>query len=132
MPPPEPTTAPEETAGPSRQAGQGWELFEHDADVGVRGFGPDPAAAFANAARALTAGVTDPTLVRPRESVHITCAAPDLEILLVDWLNALIWEMATRRMLFGDFRVRITDGRLEAEALGEPVDPARHAPAVEP
>lgn len=121
--------APEATP---RQRGDGWELFAHDADVGVRGFGPDPATAFANAARALTAIVTDPALVRPRRAVRITCSAPDLEILLLDWLNALIWEMATRDMLFGDFAVRITDGTLEAEARGEPIDRARHAPAVEP
>ena len=115
-----------------RQSGEGWELFAHQADLGVRGFGPDLATAFANAARALTAAITDLARVVPRESVTIRCAAPDAEILLVDWLNALIYEMATRKMIFGDFRVRIEDGRLEAEALGEALDPARHAPAVEP
>lgn len=108
-----------------------WELFAHDADVGVRGRGATVESAFENAARALTAAIVEPGDVAPRETVRITCEAPDLELLLVDWLNALIYEMATRGMLFRDFRVRVTDGRLEAEAIGEPVDPARHAPAVE-
>lgn len=108
-----------------------WEHFEHGADVGVRGLGRTPAEAFEQAALALTAVVTDPAGVAAREAVAIRCEAPEPELLLVDWLNALVYEMATRHMLFGRFAARIEDGRLEATAWGEPVDPARHAPAVE-
>jgi len=108
-----------------------WKLFPHGADVGVRGYGETEAAAFANAARALTSVLVDPGEVQPEEVVRIVCEAPDRETLLVDWLNALVYEMATRGMVFGDFRVRLADGRLEAEAWGEPVDRVRHAPAVE-
>jgi tRNA nucleotidyltransferase (CCA-adding enzyme) len=112
-------------------AERGWTHFEHGADIGVRGFGPSPAAAFEEAARALTAVVVDPDEVRPATSVKIACAAPDREILLVDWLNAVIFEMAARGMVFGVFDVHIEDNRLTAIARGEPVDRARHAPAVE-
>ena len=52
-------------------------------------------------------------------------------MLLVDWLNALVYEMATRRMLFSRFEVRLDGTRLHATAWGEPVDVARHRPAVE-
>ncbi len=107
------------------------ELFAHDADVGVRGFGATLAEAFEGAALALTAVITDPARVRPLQAVEIACDAPDPELLLVDWLNALIYEMDTRRMLFGRYRVAIEGNRLQALALGEPVDPARHRPAVE-
>ena len=55
-----------------------------------------------------------------------------LELLLVEWLNAIIYEMAVRKMLFGWFAVRIDDGRLEGTLWGEPVDVERHAPASEP
>ena len=108
-----------------------WEHFEHDADVGVRGVGRTPEEAFEQAALALTAAITDPARVAARERVTVRCEAPDLELLLADWLNALVYEMATRHMLFGRYAVRIEDGRLEGEAWGEPVDRARHAPAVE-
>jgi SHS2 domain-containing protein len=107
------------------------EHFAHGADIGVRGCGPTPAAAFEQAALALTAVVTDPAKVRPVESVRLRCEAADLELLLYDWLNSLVFHMATRRLLFSEFRVRIAGGGLEAEALGEPVDVSRHAPAVE-
>jgi SHS2 domain-containing protein len=112
-------------------AGRGWTHFEHGADIGVRGFGPTLEAAFEEAARALTAVVVDPHEVLPTFAVDIACAAPDDEILLVDWLNAVIFEMAARGMVFAAFEVHINEGRLAATARGEPVDRARHAPAVE-
>lgn len=118
-----------EAAPPTMRAA--WEHFPHDADVGVRGFGATAAEAFAQAAQALTAVVTHAE-VRPLEAVGIACEAPDLELLFVEWLNALIYEMAVRRMLFGRFSVRIAGTRLDATAWGEPVDVERHAPACEP
>jgi tRNA nucleotidyltransferase (CCA-adding enzyme) len=108
-----------------------WEHYEHEADMGVRGTGGTQSAAFEQAALALTGVIVDPESVRPEHAVTIHCEAPDVELLLVDWLNALVYEMATRRMLFGRFAVRIDGTRLEATAWGEPVDRERHAPAVE-
>lgn len=108
-----------------------WETFPHEADVGVRGTGATPAEAFAGAATALTAVVCDPQKVGVGETARIECAAPDMELLLVDWLNALIYEMATRRLLFSHFDVSIEDHRLTAIAMGEKVDVARHQPAAE-
>ena len=108
-----------------------WEHFHHEADIGVRGFGDSPAAAFEGAALALTAVITDPDTVDCREPVTIECEAPDLELLLVDWLNALVYEMATRRMLFQQFSVKLDGCRLHASACGEPIDIACHQPATE-
>lgn len=108
-----------------------WEHFPHDADVGVRGFGAAPAEAFEHAAEALTAVVTH-TEVDPKVPVEVRCEAPDLELLLVEWLNAMIYEMAVRGMLFSRFAVRIEGTRLEGTLWGEPVDVKRHAPACEP
>lgn len=109
----------------------GWEHFPHLADIGVRGFGPSKEAAFEQAALALTAALTDPESVAPRARVEIACRAPDDELLLAEWLNALIYEMATRKMLFSRFAVRIRDHALAGEAWGEAIDRARHAPAAE-
>lgn len=109
-----------------------WEHFEHGSDIGVRGHGATREEAFSEAARALTAVVTDVDAVAPRLAVPIQREAPDDELLLVAWLDAVIYEMATRRMVFARFDVRIDDHRLIATAWGEPVDVARHLPAVEP
>jgi SHS2 domain-containing protein len=108
-----------------------WEHFSHDADIGVRGIGAAKAQAFEQAAMAMTAVIADPAGIDPHEMVEVTCEAPDDELLLVDWLNALVFEMATRRLLFSRFEVRIDGDRLFGQAWGEPVNVARHQPAVE-
>jgi SHS2 domain-containing protein len=108
-----------------------WEHFEHDADVGVRGCGETRAQAFEQAALAMTAAITDPALVRPLDRIELALEGDDEELLLIDWLNALVYEMDTRRMLFGRFSVHIDDRGLAAVAEGEPLDVKRHHPAVE-
>lgn len=108
-----------------------WEHFAHAADVGIRGFGATQGEAFEQAAMALVATTTDPASVAPREVAEIRCEAPDLELLLVDWLNALVYEMAVRRVLFGRFRVTLDGCRLTAQAWGERADAERHQPTVE-
>jgi len=108
-----------------------WENFPHAADVGVRGFGKTAAEAFEQAALALAAVVTHAE-VAPKLEVEVSCEAPDLELLFVEWLNAIIYEIAVRNMLFSRFSVRIDGTRLKGTLWGEPVDVARHQPACEP
>lgn len=108
-----------------------WEHFAHEADMGVRGLGSSKAAAFEQAALALTAVISDPKTVRAQQVIDVTCEAPNDELLFVDWLNALVYEIATRRMLFSRFEVQIDGPRLTGKAWGEKVDVKRHQPAVE-
>jgi SHS2 domain-containing protein len=108
-----------------------WEHFPHQADMGVRGRGDTLAEAFAAAAEAMIAVVTDPAGVRPEVRVGISCSAPDREVLLYDFLNAIVYEMAVSGLLLSRFRVRIDGTQLRAEAWGERAERARHRPAVE-
>jgi tRNA nucleotidyltransferase (CCA-adding enzyme) len=108
-----------------------WEHFEHEADIGLRAIAPTRERLFELMGEALTAIVTNPGNVRCTTAIPIACEAPDDAILLVDWLNALVYEMATRRMLFGEWDVKCKDHRLKATVMGEVVDRARHRPVVE-
>jgi SHS2 domain-containing protein len=108
-----------------------WEHFTHAADIGVRGIGTTRSEAFEQAALALTAAVTNVGNVEAKEAVEVRCEAPDDELLLADWLNAIVYQMATRNALFGRFAVKIDDHRLTATAWGEPLDRERHRPVVE-
>ncbi len=108
-----------------------WEHFEHEADIGLRAVAPTREALFELLAEALTAVVTEPEGVRSVETVVLSCEAPDDAMLLVDWLNRLVYEMATRRMIFGEWRVELTGHKLDARVSGEPVDRLRHQPVVE-
>ena len=108
-----------------------WEHFAHGSDIGVRGIGLSKEEAFEQAAIALAAVVTDPQLIVPKDPVEVACEAPDDELLLVDWLNALVYETATRKMLFSRFEVHINGSSLTAKVWGEEIDTAKHQPAVE-
>jgi SHS2 domain-containing protein len=108
-----------------------WEHFEHEADIGVRGIGDTLHSAFEQAALAMSAIITDLSLIEAREEVNIICEEADQELLFTDWLNALIFEMSTRSMLFSQFEVFIESGRLKAKVWGEPINVKRHQPAVE-
>jgi len=109
----------------------GWSHFEHGSDIGIRGEAATKEQAFEQAALALTAVVTNPEDVRDIESVQVLRNAPNDELLFLDWINALVYEMATRGMLFGRYEVNIHGTALHATAWGEPVNIARHQPAVE-
>jgi len=108
-----------------------WEHYSHGADIGVRGFGRSAEEAFEQAAIALTAVVADVSGVRQSERIEIHCDAPDLELLLVSWLNTIIYEMAVRNMLFSSYSVVLSGLSLTGTLVGEGIDPERHQLAVE-
>jgi SHS2 domain-containing protein len=94
-----------------------WQHFPHVADMAVRGIGSTKSEAFEQAALAMTAVITDPSSVHARDMVQIECQASDDELLLVDWLNDLIYH----KMLFSRFSVQLDDGRLHGRAWGEAI-----------
>ncbi len=105
--------------------------LSEDPELNIQGVGPTLGAAFGEAALAMIALVTDPAAVRLEETVEIDCAAPSAEQLLVNWLNAVVSEMAARGMVFGAFNVDTDGFQLHAAASGEHVSQERHAPAIE-
>ena len=108
-----------------------WEHFPHGADIGIRGLGPTIDAAFEQVALALTAVLVDPSRVQTVETVDVSFEAATLDELLYDWIDAIVYEMAMRNMVFSAFGVHIDGTRLTARLFGEPVDRARHEPAIE-
>lgn len=104
-----------------------WEHYDESVHgIGVRGFGWTEADAFEQAALALTAAVTDPQGVMPRERLIIQCEAESEEELLACWLEAVRRKMSSSRMVFSRFKVWLDGLRLTAEAWGEPVCPECH------
>ena len=108
-----------------------WEHFEHGADIGVRGLGKTLSQAFEQCAIALTSVITNIESINAIECLSIDCKADDVDFLLIDWLNELIYLMATKNMLFKSFDIEVSNDELNARVCGEPVDVARHKPAVE-
>lgn len=108
-----------------------WEHFEHGADIGIRGIAPTLAQAFEQTALAMTAVICNPEQVAATQTVTINCQAADDELLLLDWINELIYEIAVHGLLFSRYQVTIQNDVLAATAYGEKVDLAKHQPAVE-
>ena len=108
-----------------------WEHFHHQADIGIRGIGDSPEQAFEEGAVALMAVICTPEKVRSEKSIEIQCEAEEKDLLFADWINALVYEMDVRKILFGKFEVRIEKHTLFGKAWGDPIDTDRHDPAVE-
>ena len=108
-----------------------YETFEHEADIGIRGFGDTMEEAFANAAAALYSVMVDSETVRHTDFRGVNVSAGDAEELLVEWLNALVAVSDIERMVFSKFEVRIEGNRLAGTAWGERLDHARHHAHVE-
>lgn len=108
-----------------------WEHFTHDADIGIRGIGPELSDAFEMGALGLTNVIADSSTIKPIITLQVACSAPDIEILFADWLNTIIYNMEIHNMLFCEFNVTIKNLALEAIIKGETVDRLRHLPVVE-
>ncbi|MBN1284610.1 MAG: archease [Anaerolineae bacterium] len=98
-----------------------FEELEHTADVGIRVWGADLDALFANAARgmmALTGAKADPA-----HPVRRTLAleAFDVETLLVDWLSELAYYLEAEHVAFIAYELQTTPTRLTATLTGGPV-----------
>lgn len=109
-------------------------FVDHTGDVAVRVHAPTLEGLFADAARALTATLVDPEHVRPVQQQTIVLEAGAVDLLLVDWLNDLVYRFEVDGWLVASTDVRLqADGgrwRLDATARGEPFDEGRHAPRV--
>lgn len=103
-----------------------YEVFEHTADLGLRIRAADKETLFAEAGRALFSIVVDLAAVQPRQEESIRVDGHELDYLLFDWLNELLYAFETRRMVFCDFAVTLDERGLSAVVRGEPLDPDRH------
>ena len=106
-----------------------WETFEHEADVGLVVRGRDGPDLFVEAGLALYELVCDIEAVEQRERYRLAGSADGVEALLVDWLNDLVFLFEGGGVVCSGFSFESwSETAYEGVALGEPVDPARHAP----
>jgi SHS2 domain-containing protein len=105
-----------------------FDYIDHTADMGVVAWGKDLKEVFVNAARAVFNFMVDLKKVRPEKEVKIEVEAEDLETLLIEWINELLYHFESKRMLFSKFIVEeVSEGKLVAKALGEKINPKRHS-----
>lgn len=94
--------------------------FDHDADIGVIGWGNSLEAAFVAAAEGMFALMVDLEAIQPATTVQFTFEEPDCELALVVWLNRLLAEARAAGVVFGHFQLTRENSHWRGEARGEP------------
>jgi len=104
-----------------------FELIEHTADIGINAYGKTLTEAFANAAYGMFSIIAELESVREAESRRVKVNADDIESLLFEWLNALLYYFDVEMLLFKRFNIsEFSDTRLVADCYGEKYDASRH------
>jgi len=104
-----------------------FELIEHTADIGLVAYGHDLAEAFANAAYGMFSIMADLGRVQEKESRQVELKEEDMETLLFEWLNYLLYVFDVEMLLLKRFDIERFDGSgLKATCHGEKCDPSRH------
>ena len=97
-----------------------YEYFEHDADIGVVGRGATVERAFESAAEAMFAVMAESASLRESAEVSVSFVEDDLDLALVQWLNALLGAARERGLVFRRFSLSRNGSRWEGRAWGEP------------
>lgn len=100
-----------------------WQEIEHTADLALHVWGQDLRDLFATAARGMASLVAEvaPGAV-PIVERRVTLSAPDVETLLVDWLNELLYLSEVEGVVFAKIEIpEISDSHLVATVGGYPV-----------
>ena len=104
-----------------------FQLIEHTADTGLIAYGTNLAEAFASAAYGLFSIITELNRVREAQSRPVTVSAGDIEGLLFNWMNELIYVFEVEYLLFKRFDItEFSEHNLKATCWGERYDPSRH------
>ncbi len=103
-----------------------YEELDHTADVGIRAYGATLEELFGNAAAGMFSIIADPEKVKPVGEVEVRVEGEDLEELMVNWLQELLYLHETQRLLLCAFDVALEGLTLRASARGERIDKHRH------
>ncbi len=104
-----------------------FELLEHPADLGFRAYGNSLEELFARCGQALLSIILDPSDIRREQQWELRAEGDDIESLLVNWLNEVLYYVDTKRAAFNVFSVSFpTRVQLTCTAWGELRDAFRH------
>jgi SHS2 domain-containing protein len=104
-----------------------YEIFEHTADAGLRVRAATREQLFVEAARGLLSIViANPQQIRPLSTRTMRVDGQELDYLMFDWLNEVLYTLDAEKFLVADCQVRLDEQGLSATCRGEQLDPERH------
>jgi len=112
-----------------------FEYFDHEADIGIVGYGRNLEEAFEQGAKAMFNIMADINTIAREKKVDIEVRANDKEALFIEWLNELLACKDIEGMLFSEFDVRIEEKGdmlvLKGTAKGEKINYEKHRVDIE-
>ena len=113
-----------------------YEYLEHQADIGIRAWGPDYPEAVADAIRALAALMVEPQGVETKQEFEASAQAESRDLLAIELLNEVLSLLGLSNLALADVGpVEVTgkEGSWRAQVAfrGEPIDPDRHSLGTE-
>ncbi len=104
-----------------------FEIIDHTADIGIVAYGADIKQVFANAALGLFNLMADLDNLKEDTKRQIELSAEDVEVLLVEWLNELIYISDVEHIIFKRFEINeLSNTQLRATCFGEKIKPGQH------
>jgi SHS2 domain-containing protein len=104
-----------------------FEIIDHTADIGIVAYGADIKQVFANAALGLFNLMADLDNLKEDVEREIELSAEDVEVLLVEWLNELIYISEVEHIIFKRFEINeLSNTQLKATCFGEKIKPGQH------
>lgn len=107
-----------------------FEFLDHEADIGIRGWGKTIEEAFENGAKAMFSVMVNLEGVELKEEIHVEVTAEDLDLLFIEWLNELLAQRDISEMIFSEFTAQISDKNgeitLSGTAQGELLNIGKH------
>ena len=104
-----------------------FEVIDHTADIGITAYGADIKQVFANAAVALFSLMVELNDIKEDVQRDLHLSAEDDEILIVEWLNELIYIFDVEHIIFKRFEiVDFASGQIKAKCFGEKIRPGQH------
>ncbi|MCL5668528.1 MAG: archease [Gammaproteobacteria bacterium] len=94
--------------------------FDHDADIGITGYGATVEEAFIAGAQAMFAIMANITLVHDTQHIEFSFTEFDTELAFVTWLNSLLTEAQSLGLVLTRFELHKKGAQWHAQAWGEP------------
>jgi SHS2 domain-containing protein len=100
-----------------------FEIIDHTADIGLIIHGDSLKELFVNAAAGMFSLITDTDKIKPAVKREVELSAGDMESLLVDWLNELLYLLDIDHLVFGRFEISgLADNSIKAVCYGEKIN----------
>ncbi|MBC8275068.1 MAG: archease [Chloroflexi bacterium] len=104
-----------------------FEVVDHTADIGIVAYGADIKQVFANAALGLFNLMADLDDFEEGLQRELELSAEDVEVLLIEWLNELIYIFDVEHIIFKRFEIEeLTSTQVKARCFGEKIKPGQH------